>query len=95
MSEIYMTLCDSCAEKMDADRHPENKYYLIEMLESRRPTKCTKCFQTTTCAQYAAKSKAMVAFEREMARQKKNRLPGKDTRAHYHGPWRTDEKNEE
>ena len=87
MSDIYMTLCDACAEKLDAQQHPENKYYLTEMPGSRRTVQCSRCFQLAGCTQYAVKSKALLAMERAIARQRGRHLK-KDTRAHYREPWR-------
>ena len=65
MTELYMTLCDSCAEKMDTERHPENPYYLTQVGEPRVMI-CPKCFKTATCRKYSAESKAMRAFRREL-----------------------------
>ena len=87
MSEILMTLCDDCAERLDADRHPENTYYLTEVPGSRRPTQCSRCFQQTICRQYGMKSKAIVAMERELKRREGRHLPKKDRRAHYREPF--------
>lgn len=89
MSDILMTLCDTCAEKMDAHRHPENKYYLKEILGSERYMQCTRCFQEGMCRQYSMKSKAILAMERAIARQKEGKhLANRDTRAQYREPWR-------
>ena len=49
MSEIYMTLCDSCAERMDAEKHAENRYYLTAVPGSRRTTQCSRCLQLVAC----------------------------------------------
>ena len=45
MTDVYMTLCDSCAERLDAGQHPENRYYLTEVRGSRRTTQCSRCLQ--------------------------------------------------
>ncbi len=90
MTEIYMTACDQCAEKMDAEKHPENPYYLTEVFGSRRMTQCTRCFQYRECAKYEMKSKAVLAMERAIERKKNRRegLPQRDTRARYREPFR-------
>lgn len=89
MSEIYMTLCDTCAEKLDANRHAENRYYLTPVQGSRRTVQCTRCFQIAGCTQYEAKSKAVLAMERAMARQRAGtHIQKTDRRAHYREPWR-------
>ncbi len=82
-----MTLCDVCAERMDAERHAENKYYLTEVPGSRRRTQCSRCFQSTVCRQYSIKSKAIVAMERAIKRRQGMHLPKKDRRAHYRKPF--------
>lgn len=91
-TDIYMTLCDSCAERMDTERHPENPYYLTP-ISSPRVMTCPKCFKTATCTKYSAESKTMRAFRRELARrQREGVAPAKkDTRAHYRGNWREQE----
>lgn len=90
MSETYMTLCDRCEERMNAEKHPENKYFLEEILGSRRTTRCMICDQIAGCTQYIAESKAMRAMRREIARKKKEagKPEPKDHRARYRGPWR-------
>lgn len=93
-TDIYMTLCDSCAEKMDTERHPENPYYLTQV-GGPRVMICPKCFKTATCKKYSAESKTMRAFRREMARrQKDGPPPKKDHRARYRGSWREAEQEE-
>ena len=69
-TDIYMTLCDSCAEKMDTERHPENPYFLTQV-GGPRVMICPKCFKTATCRKYSAESKAMRAFRRELTRRQK------------------------
>lgn len=93
MSEILMTLCDQCAEKMDANRHPENRYYLKEVLGSHRKTQCIYCLQNKMCCQYSAKSKAVIAMERALTKKQAEQgyTPKHDTRAHYREPWRDKE----
>lgn len=87
MAEMYMTLCDACAERMDAAQHDENKYYLEEVPGSQRLMECPQCFRIRVCTRYSAKSKAQVAMERAIQKQKENATK-KDTRAHYKKPWR-------
>lgn len=80
MTDVYMTLCDNCAEKLDAGQHPENRYYLTEVRGSRRTTQCS------------LKSKAILAMERAIAKRKQQGyIPKHDTRAHYRGNWREQE----
>lgn len=89
MTDVYMTLCDSCAEKMDAEKHSENKYYLTEVPGSRRTVQCGRCMQLQVCTQYSLKSKAILAMERAMAKRKEQRyIPKHDRRARYREPWR-------
>ena len=78
MTELYMTLCDSCAEKMDTERHPENPYYLTQV-GGPRVMICPKCFKTATCRKYSAESKAMRAFRRELERRQKKGPPQQKT----------------
>ena len=87
MSEIYMTFCDACAERLDAEKHPENKYYLTEIQGSRRTMTCPRCFQLAACTQYSLESKTMRAARKQWAGQRQG-APKKDRRAHYRGPWR-------
>ena len=82
---MYLTLCDRCADKMDAWNNQGGTYYLTEVEGSRMETQCTNCFQTRECTQYEAKSKAMVAMEREMHRRQNQE---RDTRARYKEPFR-------
>ena len=90
MSEILMTLCDVCAERIDANQRPEGRYYLEEVPGSRHTAQCSRCFQIAACTQYSAKSKAVVAMERELARQRERDAytPKHDRRARYREPWR-------
>lgn len=89
MNDTFMTLCDSCAEKMDAAKRPENRYYLDALPGSRRTTACTICGQLTGCTQYRAKSKNLVAMERAIAKQRQQSYGmKKDNRAYYREPWR-------
>lgn len=89
MSETVMTLCDSCAERMDANRHSENKYFLEEVPGSARPCRCAHCDRYGMNRQYTLESKASRAMRREYARRKgQNFRSGKDTRAHWREPWR-------
>lgn len=91
MTEVYMTLCDICAERMDTERHPENPYYLTPV-SGQKIAICSKCFKTGMCTKYSAESKAMRAFRREMERRKKEGPPPqKDHRARYRGSWRESE----
>lgn len=83
---MLLTMCDRCAEKMDADRYPENGYFLTEQWGSRRPGRCAQCGREAEVAQYEAESKAVIAMRRAIARQQES--PGKDTRAHWREPWR-------
>lgn len=83
---MLLTMCDRCAEKMDADRYPENGYFLTEQWGSRRPGRCAQCGREVEVAQYEAESKAVIAMRRAIARQQES--PGKDTRAHWRKPWR-------
>lgn len=84
-----MTLCDVCAEKLDAEKHPENRYYLTEVPGSRRTVQCSRCLQLVACTQYSLESKAVIAMKRAMARQtQQGYIPKHDRRARYHEPWR-------
>lgn len=95
MTDVYMTLCDSCAERLDAGQHPENRYYLTEVRGSRRTTQCSRCLQLAECTQYSLKSKAILAMERAMAKKKQNGYIQKhDTRARYRGNWREQEQED-
>ena len=93
MNEIYMTLCDSCAERIDANQRTEGRYYLTEVPGSRRLTQCTRCFQAVMCSQYGAKSKAIVAMERALKQQAATGgyTPKHDHRARDRGSWREEE----
>lgn len=91
MTETYILLCDRCVERLDAGRHPENRYFLTELTGSRRTTQCSQCFQTASCSQYRMKSKAVVAMERSIAkREEQNYRPKHDKRARYKEPWRSE-----
>lgn len=83
---MLMTMCDRCAERMDAERNPENQYYLTEQPGSRRPGRCVHCLRETEVAQYEAESKAIIAMRRAIRRQRE--IPKRDTRAHWREPWR-------
>lgn len=92
MSEIYMTLCDSCAERMDAEKHAENRYYLTAVPGSRRTTQCSRCLQLVACTQYSLESKADRAMRRALARKAQEaNIQKKDHRARYRGDWREPE----
>ena len=92
MSEIYMTLCDSCAERMDAEKHAENRYYLTAVPGSRRTTQCSRCLQLVACTQYNLESKADRAMRRALARKAQEaNIQKKDHRARYRGDWREPE----
>lgn len=92
MSEMYMTLCDVCADKIDAYRRDEGTYYLTPVPGSRRTCVCPKCDQLVACTQYSAVSKAVQAMRNAVARRKRNNYqPRTDRRAHYRGPWREQE----
>ena len=85
----YMTLCERCAERMDAEKHPENKYYLDPVPGSGRMTACSRCFQVLPCTQYEFESKAIRAMKRAITRKKESGYrPKHDTRARYREPWR-------
>ena len=92
MSETYMTLCDSCAEKMDKEKHLENRYYLTAVPGSRRTTKCTMCMQLVACTTYSLEHEAIRAMRRALARKaQEGAVQKKDHRARYRGDWRESE----
>ena len=88
MSEVLMTLCDRCAEKIDADRNQSGTYYLTEKENEREIGHCDLCFQEKACCRYRMKSKAVLAMEREIRKRKEPYRPKHDRRAHYREPWR-------
>lgn len=92
MSETIMTLCPACAERMDKNRHSENRYYLDEVPGSARPCRCAHCQSYGVNMQYTLESAAVRAMRRSYAKKKEqNFRSGKDTRARYRGPWREQE----
>lgn len=89
MSTTYFTLCDFCADKMDASKHSDGTYYMEPVEGSRGKGRCM-CGRTGPVMQYQAESKAQVAARRAFEKQKQEyHYNGRrDRRARYREPWR-------
>ena len=87
MNEMRLSLCEQCADKMDANLHEDGTYYLQAVAGSRHIGICL-CGRTGAVMQYKAESKAVRAFRRAMARKAEGGQDKQDGRARYRGPWR-------
>ena len=86
MSDTYLTLCDSCAERM------EKKYELNEVPKSTlQDGHCAFCWKPGKVTQYRTVTVANFAARRARARKQEQQAEyggRKDTRAHYKPGWR-------